>query len=136
MGVSVVLGIVVGEMFDFENQGKLHFVSITGRGPVADAFVIVSVILMVLGALGMTTAIRTAILIILGTVLILAPLVGPSIVTWVSPNTKIDTQTRSSFLFLSIVEFIGACFLGSGLRRLLSHKHRRLSSPEPGAKSQ
>lgn len=135
-GVSVVLGILVGQMFDFENQGKLHFVSITGRGPMADAFVIVSVILMVVGALGMTSAIRAVILIILGTVLVLAPLVGPSIVAWLSPNARIDTQTRSSFLFLSMVEFIGACLLGSGLRRVLSHKQSRPSSPEVGTKSQ
>ena len=97
---------------------------------VADTFVIVSVVLMVLGGLAMTSAIRPVILIILGAVLILAPLVGPSIVDQISPNTKIDAQTRSSFLFFSMVEFIGACFLGAGLGRLCSHKRRGLSSVE------
>jgi hypothetical protein len=48
VGLSVVLGIGVGQLFDFEDPGKVHFVSITRQGTFADLGLIIAITAMIL----------------------------------------------------------------------------------------
>jgi hypothetical protein len=136
LGLSVILGIVVAEAFDFQDTGKVHLVSLTGRGLVGDLLVIVVAILIVLGGARMTVSIRRGRLVLLGVLLLAVTLAGPSVLSHVSPNTKIDTRTPSSFLLLAALEFIGAILLGSGLRRLLLRKQGGLPTISEEGKSE
>lgn len=125
MVMSAVFGIVIGEAFSYGSHGDLHLVSITGRGPLADGLAVLLVILILFGTLGKSTALRPIWRVILGAVLAVVPFVAPAILTRIAPGTKIDLQAGSAFLFLSIVEVLGACFLASGLLRQLSLKKER-----------
>lgn len=49
MSLSVVLGIVVGEVSNYADQGKLHIVSFTERGPLTDGLALLLIILIVFG---------------------------------------------------------------------------------------
>jgi hypothetical protein len=126
LGLSVVLGIVVAEAFDFQDAGKLHLVSLTGRGPLDDLLVIVAAVLIVLGGARMTVSIRPVRLVLLGVLLLVVTLAGPGALSYVLPNMKIDRRTPSSFLIFAALEFVGAILLGAGLRRLLLRKQSEL----------
>jgi hypothetical protein len=114
VGLSVVCGIVFGQLFDFQEVGGARLVSLTGDGPVADLFLIVAAALTVLGGARMTVTLRSGALLFLGVVLLVAALAGPTIFVHLQPGVKVSIP----FLPLAVLEFIGAAFLGSGLRRL------------------
>jgi hypothetical protein len=122
MSLSVVLGIVVGEVFNYGDQGKLRIISLTARGPLADGLALLLIMLIIFGAVGKSTTLKPVTLIILGAALALVPFLAPVILSLTSPHSTINTQTGAAFLFLSIIEVLGACFLASGLRRQLSLK--------------
>jgi hypothetical protein len=116
VGLSVVFGIVVGKVFDFQDLGGVRLVSLTGDGPVADLFLIVAAALTVLGGARMTVTVRPGALLILGVVLLVAALAGPTIFVHLEPGAKVSIP----FLPLAVLELVGAGFLGTGLRRLFS----------------
>ncbi len=122
MSLSAVLGIVVGQVFNYGKQGKSRIVSFTGRGPVADGLALFLIIFIVLGAVGKSATLKPITLIILGSALALVPFLTPVTLSVTSPHSTINTQTESSFLFLSIIEVLGACLLAYGLQRHLSLK--------------
>jgi hypothetical protein len=135
MSLSAVLGIVIGEVFNYSDQGKLHIVSFTGRGPLADGLAVLLIILIIFGAVGKGATFKPITLIILGAALALMPFLAPVILSLMFPHSTINTQTGSAFLFLSIVEVLGVCFLFSGVQRQLSlkkeqhHDKRRKEQP-------
>ncbi len=114
VGLSVVCGIVFGQLFDFQDVGGVRLVSLTGDGPAADLFLIVAAVLTVLGGARMTVTLWPGALLILGVVLLVAALAGPTIFVHLEPGVKVSIP----FLPLAVLEFIGAAFLGTGLRRL------------------
>jgi hypothetical protein len=118
VGLSVIFGIVVGERIDFESLGKLRLVSLTGHGAVTTLGSIVVAILMVVSGARLTVVMRPSKLAFLGAFLVVA---GPAILAHVSSGTK-STSAPIPFLLLAILEFIGAAFLGVGLRELLWRK--------------
>lgn len=122
VSLSAVLGMVVGEVFNYDNQGKLHIVSFTGRGPLADGLALLLITLIIFGVIGKSSTLKPITLIVLGAALALVPFSAPLILSLTSPHSTIDTQTGTPFLFFSIVEVLGACFVASGLQRQLSLK--------------
>jgi hypothetical protein len=117
VGLSVIFGIVVGELIDFESLGKLRLISLTPRGHNNSAFdcrgrsygswrrkvsrsdAPDSTHISRYGSGGWTA--RGA---------------------WNSRACMVGHEVRCRpipFLPLAIVEFIGAAFLGAGLRQLL-----------------
>jgi drug/metabolite transporter (DMT)-like permease len=124
VGLSVVSGIVFGQLFDFQDVGGVRLVSLTGDGPVADLFLIVAAALTVLGGARMTVTLRPGALLILGVVLLVAALAGPTIFVHLDPRKKVSIP----FLPLAVLEFIGAAFLGTGLRRLFWNDRTTLLS--------
>jgi hypothetical protein len=115
VGVSVVIGIVVGQFFDTEHPGRLHLVSLTGQGPVADLLLVLAAVLVVLAGARMTVIVRPHWLIFLGLVLLATGFGGSSLVNRISP----DSHFSISFLPAAVTDFIGAVLVGSGLRRLI-----------------
>jgi hypothetical protein len=92
----------------------VRLVSLTGDGPVADLFLIVAAALIILGGARMTGTLGPGALLFLGPVLLVAALAGPTIFGHFKPGAKVSIP----FLPLAVLEFIGAAFLGTGLRRL------------------
>jgi hypothetical protein len=115
VGISVVLGIVVGQVFDFEHPDQMHVVSLTGRGPLADLLLIAATILLVLGGARMAVTLRPGSLILLGVVLLLAAFASPTIVARISSGKRVSV----AFLPLAGLEFVGAALAGAGLRQLI-----------------
>jgi hypothetical protein len=136
MGVSVVVGMVVGDILMSKDTGKMHLISLTGRGLLADFLVVAMVALAVLAGVGMLSVMRPGALTILGAILTVAPLASPFAVSYLYPHTKIDFQAPTSFLISGSVEFIGAIFLGTGLRRLITQKRKGLPTIDGGQKNQ
>jgi hypothetical protein len=120
VGISVVLGVAVGQVFDFEHSNKLHLVSLTGHGPVADLLLIVAAILMVLGGARMTVTLRPGRLVFLGVILLTAAFASPTIVAHVSSGRRISV----AFLPLASIEFVGAALVGAGLRQMIWHDRK------------
>jgi hypothetical protein len=114
VGLSVVCGIVFGQLFNFQDLGGVRLVSLTGDGPVADLLLIAAAALTVLGGARMTVTLRPGALLFLGALLLAAALAGPAIFVHLKPGAKVTIP----FLPLAVLEFIGAAFLGTGLRRL------------------
>lgn len=125
--ISVILGIVVGEVIEFDGPSEWHLASITGRGPSQDVLLIILIVLVILSAVWLSATMKSAILIFLGSILLLAGLGGPSAVAHLSPSSKIDTQSRTPFLLLALLEFLGGAFLSAGLLDLLRRRKRRRS---------
>jgi hypothetical protein len=136
MGVSVVVGMVVGDILMSKDTGQLHLISLTGRGPLTDFLVFAAVVLTVLAGVAMLSVMRPSALTILGAVLTVAPLASPFAVSYLSPDTKIDFQAPTSFLISGSVEFIGAIFLGTGLRRLITQKRKNIPTIDDGQKGE
>jgi hypothetical protein len=114
LGISVIVGTVVSQLFDFEDLGKLRLISLTGQGPVADILLIVAAVLVVLGGIRMTVIMRPRSLIFLGAVILVAALAGPAMIARVSSSTKFSIP----FLASTVLELVGAILVGAGLRRL------------------
>jgi hypothetical protein len=114
VGLSVVFGIVFAQHLDFQDLGGVRLVALTGGGPAADLFLIVAAALAVLGGARMTVTLPPAALLFLGAVLLFATLAGPTIFLHFEPGAKLSIP----FLPLAVLEFIGAAFVGAGLRRL------------------
>jgi hypothetical protein len=116
VGLSVVCGIVFGQLFNSQDLGGVRLVSLTGDGSVADLLLIAAAALTILGGARMTVTLRPGALLFLGVVLLVAALAGPTIFVHLKPGAKVTIP----FLPLAVLEFIGAAFLGTGLRRLFS----------------
>jgi hypothetical protein len=116
VGLSVVCGIVFGQLVDLQDLGGVRLVSLTGDGPLADLILIVAAALTILSGARMTVTLRPGVLLFLGMVLLVAALAGPTILVHVEPGAKVSIP----FLPLAVLEFVGAAFLGTGLRRLFS----------------
>jgi uncharacterized membrane protein YeaQ/YmgE (transglycosylase-associated protein family) len=114
VGISVVVGTVVSQLFDFENLGKLRLISLTNQGPVADILLIVAAVLVVLGGVRMTVIMRPRSLIFLGAVILVAALAGPAMIARLSSNIKFSIP----FLASTVLGLVGAILVGAGLRRL------------------
>ena len=132
VGISVVLGIVVGQVFDFEHSDKMHLVSLTGRGPLADLLLIAATILMVLGGARMAVTLRPGRLIFLGVVLLVAAFASPTIVAHISSGKRVSV----AFLPLAGLEFVGAALAGAGLRQLIWRDRTKPQSIEEGRKAE
>jgi hypothetical protein len=132
LGVSVVLGVVVGQLVDFEDLGKLRLVSLTSRGPVVDLLLVVAAILLVVGGVRMTAIMRPAGLVSLGLVILVGTFAGPALVERSSPNTKMSIP----FVPLTVLEFVGAALLGAGLQRIIFPSEPKSPSGGEGTKSQ
>jgi hypothetical protein len=130
LGVSVVLGIVVGQFVDFEDFGKLHLVSLTGRGPLGDLVLIAAAILLVLGSARLTITLHPAGLMCVGVLILLGPFVGPAVFARASSNREISIP----FVPLAVLEFVGAALLGAGLQRIISPAGSRDHSGKEGNK--
>jgi hypothetical protein len=115
VGVSVVVGIIVGQLFDSEHPGRLRLVSLTGHGAVADLLLIFAAVLVVLSGARMTDTVRPSRLVLLGLILLTVAFGSPFLMTRISPSTQFSIP----FLPAAITEFIGAVLLGAGLRRLI-----------------
>ena len=115
VGVAVVVGIIVGQLFDPEHPGRLHIVSLTGQGPVADLLLVFAAVLVVVAGARMTVTLRPSWLILLGLILLAVAFAGSFLITRISPNTRFSIP----FLPAAVTEFVGAVLVGSGLRRLI-----------------
>lgn len=118
VGLSIILGIVSNQVFNFDDAGKFHVVSFTGRGPVMDVALVTTALLAMMGGIELTAFVGSASLIVLGTALLLLGFGGPHVLSHISPDIKIDPVAHSSILVLSTLLFLGAVFLGSGFQRL------------------
>ena len=116
VGLSVVFVIVVGKVFDFQDLGGVRLVSLTGYGLPADLFLIAAAAVAILGGARMTVTLRPGALLFLAVVLLGAALAGLTIFSHLKPGAKVSIP----FLPLAVLEFVGAAFLGTGLRRLFS----------------
>lgn len=121
---SLVLGVVVAELFEFDNQGRLHLTSITGEGLFADALLMLSLVLIVVSVMRMAAGLRPAHLVTAGILLVISAVVVPAFLLGVSSSGKTEAQQRRTFLVAAIVEFIGACCLGSGLRAIVANRRK------------
>jgi hypothetical protein len=130
VGISVVLGIVVGQVFDFEHSDKMHLVSLTGRGTLADLLLVAATILIVLGGARMSVTLRPSRLIFLGVVLLVAAFASPTIVAHISSGKRVSV----AFLPLAGLEFVGAALAGAGLRQLIWRDRTKPQSIEEGRK--
>jgi hypothetical protein len=133
VGLSIVLGIVFSQAFDFDNPAKFHFVSITGRGSVMDIYLITTAMLLIIGGIEVTAVAGSGSLIIGGTALVFLGLAGPRVISHISPDMKIDPSAHSSILILSTLLFLGAVFLGSGLQRLFGGKKSEPTRSDEGS---
>jgi hypothetical protein len=132
VGISVVLGIVVGQVFDFENSDKMHLVSLTGRGPVADLLLIAATILMVVVGARIAVTLRPGRLMFLGVVLLVVAFASPTIVARISSGKRVSI----AFLPLAGLEFVGAALAGAGLRQLIWRDRTKPQSTEEGRKAE
>lgn len=121
-GISVVLGILFGQLFDFEDLSHVRMMSITGRGPFSDLLVVLGALIFVIAGAKLTVLMGTKGLLVLGTVLVIGALFGPSILTRFWTGGASSSRPSASFLQLAVIEFIGAALVGAGLRQLFRNK--------------
>lgn len=113
--VSIILGMAVGAAISFDDPSGLRLTSISGGGLILDVFFVVVAVVVVLYAIWLSATLNATALVICGSVLLIAGLGGPSIVNHVSHTFTINTQSRTSFVILAILEFLGGAFLAAGL---------------------
>lgn len=122
--VSLLLGVVVGLMFELDNHGHLHPLSLTGEGLLIDALLILSLLLIVTFVMRISAGVRPIHLVTAGTFLVISAIIGPAFLLRISSGLKTDVQVRRTFVVAAIVEFIGACCLGSGLRGIVNNRSK------------
>jgi len=122
--VSLLLGVVVAQLFEFDNQGRLHLTSITGEGLLADVLLILSLVLLVISVMRIAAGLRPGHLVTAGILLVISAVISPAFFASVSSTPKTEMQQRRAFVIAAIVEFIGACCLGSGLRGIVANRRK------------
>lgn len=122
--VSVVVGIVVGQLFEFDGH-HLRIASFTGQGIAVDLSLTCLIILIVLAVLGLAVDVRPAHLVAAGTSLLVAAITLPALSFRNPAAVTVGAQGRSPFLLSAILEFIGAYSIGSGLRRIINDRRRK-----------
>jgi hypothetical protein len=115
LGVWVLLGIIIGQLFDPEHPGRLHIVSLTGQGAAADLLLVFVAVLVLVACARITVMLRPGWLVLLGLILLAIASGSSFLITRISPNQRFSIP----FLPAAITEFIGAVLVGSGLGRLI-----------------
>lgn len=123
--VSVILGMAVGAAISFDGTSGLRLTSISGGGLALDGFFVVVAVVVVFYAIGLSATLNATALVVLGSVLLLAGLGGPSLINHVTHNFRINTQSRTSFVILAILEFLGGAFLAAGLLDFIRRGNRQ-----------
>jgi hypothetical protein len=129
-GVSVVLGILCGQLLDFDDLSHIRMISITGHGPFSDLLVILGALIFIIAGSRLTVLMGTKGLLVLGTLLVLGALFGPNLFA-----RYVGRELPSPpFLQLAVIEFIGAALVGSGLRQLLRTRDSKSQPTNRGDK--
>jgi len=132
VGVSVVLGLIVGQMVDTEELDKLKLISLTGGGAIEDIVLVVAAILLVVGGARLTVILPPVALVCVGILLLLATFAGPSLIARISSKPQISIP----FVPASVLEFVGAALLGAGLRPLIFPSDHKTKAGREGSKSE
>lgn len=123
--VSIILGMAVGAAISFDDPTGVRLTSISGRGLTLDLFFVAVAVVVVLYAIWLSATLNATTLVILGSVLLLAGLGGPSLMNHVSHTFTINTQSGASFVILAMLEFLGGAFLAAGLLDFIRGGNRR-----------
>ena len=129
MGVSVVLGVIVGQMVDSKGLDKLRLTSLTGGGPSKDLLLIVAAILLVVGGARLAVTLRPAALVCIGIFVLLTTFAGPSLIARISSKQQISVP----FAAAAVLEFVGAVLFGAGLQRLIFPYDQKTKAPGQGS---
>lgn len=120
-GVSLVLGVAIGQQVDSQDPASFHVTSIVYK-LLSMLPVIAAAIVVVVGSIRLTVVVKPVYLFLLGIILVGGALVIPTLSTRFYREIKDPAWTRSSFLPLAVLEFVGAVFISIGLRRLFRLK--------------
>lgn len=115
--VSLMLGYVVGTAIESDDPSKRHFISLFGTG--------VTALVVILFGVFLSVTLNPTLLVVLGVILLIGGLGGPSAISHFWPNSTIDVQDRGTFMILAILEFIGGAFLCGGLLHFFRRNRQR-----------